>query len=101
MMTVNKDLSLNSDKFRLTKAIVLESFDAWTYTKGEGYYRSNAVKSWEAKKMGITGKVEGSWAPYYRVKLQIKNERLHGFCSCPVGSNRPLARSQWNPARVA
>jgi len=87
MMTVNKDLSLNSDKFRLTKAIVLESFDAWTYTKGEGYYRSNAVKSWEAKKMGITGKVEGSWAPYYRVELQIKNERLHGFCSCPVGSN--------------
>ncbi|HDZ17796.1 MAG TPA: hypothetical protein ENH75_05875 [archaeon] len=86
-MTIKKDITFNTEMFPLTKAIVLESFDAWTYTKGEGYFRSNAVKSWEAKKNGITGKVEGNWAPYYSIELQIKNDRLNGSCSCPVAFN--------------
>lgn len=86
-MTTKKDIVIDPGTFTLTKANVLESFDAWTYTKGEGYFRAHAVVSWEVIKSGIKGKVEGSWAPYYTTKLHINNGRLFGNCSCPVGSD--------------
>jgi hypothetical protein len=73
-----EDSSSNSDIFPLTKIIVLESFDEWTYTKGEEYFYANAVKSWKSTKKGIIGKVKGNWAPYYSVDLQIKNDHLNG-----------------------
>jgi len=82
-MIKKEDSTSNSDIFLLTKVIVLESFDEWTYTKGEGYFYANAVKSWKSTKTGITGKVKGNSAPYYSVILQIKNDRLNGSCSCP------------------
>ena len=86
-MIKKEDSTSNSDIFLLTKVIVLESFDEWTYTKGEGYFYANAVKSWKSAKTGITGKVKGNSAPYYSVILQIKNDRLNGSCSCPLGTN--------------
>lgn len=86
-MTIKQSDSSSIDDFPLNKALVLECFDAWTYTKGEGYFRAHAVVSWEAKKGEIQGKVEGSWSPYYKVELRFENDRLIGNCSCPVGSD--------------
>ena len=86
-MIKKEDSTSNSDIFPLTKVIVLESFDEWTYTKGEGYFYSDAVKSWKSTKKGITGKIKGNWAPYYSVVLQMKNNHLDGSCSCPVETN--------------
>jgi len=86
-MTIKKELASNVDIFPLTMVMVFESFDEWTYTKGEDYFYSNAVKSWKSIKTGITGKVEGNSASYYSVDLQIKNDYLRGQCSCPVGFN--------------
>ncbi len=86
-MTIKQSDTSSIDDFPLNKALVLECFDAWTYTKGEGYFRARAVVSWESKNKGILGKVEGSWSPYYKTELRVKNDRLIGSCSCPVGSD--------------
>lgn len=86
-MTIKQRDTSSIDDFPLNKALVLECFDAWTYTKGEGYFRAHAVVSWESKENRVLGKVEGSWSPYYKTELRIKNNRLIGSCSCPVGSD--------------
>ncbi|MBD3341504.1 MAG: hypothetical protein GF353_20540 [Candidatus Lokiarchaeota archaeon] len=65
--------------------MILECFDAWTYTKGERYFTDRAVESWEAKENGIDGKIKGSSFPFYKTKLRLDNGRLIGTCSCPVG----------------
>jgi len=86
-MTIKKEIASNADIFPLTKVMIFESFDEWTYTKGESYFHFNAVKSCKLIKTGITGKVKGNLAPYYSVNLQINNNRVSGTCSCPVGFN--------------
>jgi len=84
-MTKKQDDISSIDNFHFNKAMILECFDAWTFTKGERYFRNGAVESWEAKKNAINGKVKGSYLPYYKTKLRIESGRLVGSCSCPVG----------------
>ena len=44
-MTIKQSDTSSVDDFPLSKALVIECFDAWTYTKGEGYFRAHAVVS--------------------------------------------------------
>ncbi len=72
--------------FPITKRIILQSFNDWTYTKGEGYFSHEMVLSWKLNNSVVTGKVEGNFKPSYIDNLSLKNEILHGTCTCPVGT---------------
>ena len=72
--------------FPITKRIILQSFDDWTYTKGEGYFSHEMVLSWKLNNSVVTGKVEGNFKSSYMVNLHLKNEFLNGRCTCPVGT---------------